>query len=124
MYFQFFFITVSPEITIERSDLGPQGTYQQLLDNGLLKVDNEQTRVVTRLQTLYDEVKNYDKPSSASSLFGRLLSSFPGGGNTAVNSPRGVYLYGSVGTYLTFQLIFKFFFEFQHNLYKCCCYRV
>jgi len=88
---------VGPEITIERSDLGPQGTYQQLLDNGMLRVDNEQTRVVTRLQILYDEVKNYDKPSSASSLFGRLLSSFPGTGGSVVNSPRGVYLYGSVG---------------------------
>lgn len=92
-----FFILVGHKITIEKSDLGPQGTYQQLLDNGLLKADSEQTRVVTRLQALYDELKNYDRPSSVSSLFGRLLSSLPGGGSDAVNSPRGVYLYGSVG---------------------------
>ena len=96
---KYFFILVGQEITIERSDLGPQGTYQQLLESGLLKADSEQTRVVTRLQTLYEEVKNYDKPSSTgSNLFGKLFSFFFGGGSM-MNSPRGVYLYGSVGTH-------------------------
>ena len=84
------------EITIERSDLGPRGTYQQLLEDGLLKHDKEQTRVVERLHTLHQEVKNYNKPlAAASNLFGKLFSSFVGG--DAINSPRGVYLFGSVG---------------------------
>ena len=64
-----------------------------LLENGLLKVDEEQQRVVYRLQKLYEDVRSYNK-SSASNLFGKLFSF-----SSQNDAPRGVYLYGSVGKF-------------------------
>jgi len=82
---------VQQDIAIEKSEHGPEGTYKSLLENGLLKVDEEQQRVVYRLQKLYQDVRTYNK-TSASNLFGKLFSF-----SSQSSAQRGVYLYGSVG---------------------------
>lgn len=81
---------VAQDVIIEKSDLGPKGSYNKLLQNGVLQKDVEQDRVVERLQQLYQDLKSYEKPTS-SSFFGKWFS------KKIVDSPRGVYLYGSVG---------------------------
>lgn len=85
----------------------PLEQYFKLVDSGTLKPDDHQTRIVQKLQRLHDEVLTYDPPaisssstSSSSSLFARLFSgsATPHTVSLPDHAPKGLYLYGDVGT--------------------------
>ncbi|GLB34067.1 putative AFG1-like ATPase [Lyophyllum shimeji] len=82
----------------------PMREYRKLVETGVLRGDEHQTRIVQKLEDLHDRLMDYNPPaipvttqssSLLSRLFGReqqLPSSPP------ENAPKGLYLYGDVGT--------------------------
>ncbi|KAF6813710.1 AFG1-like ATPase [Colletotrichum sojae] len=98
--------------TVKRDDFGPIQEYDRRVDNGILRNDEHQRGIIQSLQHLHDELVNYHAPAvvhptleslkPAKSIFG----SWFGGGKAAqaaigaipTNLPRGLYLYGDVGS--------------------------
>ncbi|KAL8391823.1 hypothetical protein RB595_002142 [Gaeumannomyces hyphopodioides] len=99
---------------INRDDIGPMQEYDRRVDEGLLRDDEHQRGIIGSLQHLHDELCHYrarpvERPSLESlmeppkkSLFGSL---FGGGGgkrsalkDIPADLPRGLYLYGDVGS--------------------------
>ncbi|KAL1924910.1 uncharacterized protein VTP21DRAFT_4564 [Calcarisporiella thermophila] len=80
---------------------GPMAKYNGLVAAGVVNNDNHQRSIVKALQDLYNELKSYE-PSTAptsSSLFNKLSSLFEKKSKKATNNaPRGLYIYGDVGT--------------------------
>lgn len=83
----------------------PLEQYYKLVETGTLKADDHQTRIIERLQRLHDDLLHHNPlpiPSastSASSLFGRLFSSSSSTPSLSPDQvPKGLYLYGDVGT--------------------------
>ncbi|KAF8622164.1 hypothetical protein AX15_007282 [Amanita polypyramis BW_CC] len=82
----------------------PIEQYQRLLETGALHDDKHQARIIQKLQDLHDNVLRYNPPpipSSApsTSVFTRFLNrepSFPT--SPPPSAPKGLYLYGDVGT--------------------------
>ncbi|CAO1634425.1 unnamed protein product [Parajaminaea phylloscopi] len=96
---------------------GPTARYNELVEKGTLRDDEHQRSIIAILQALYDELVTYDhtKPShplgqkkeAARGLFSRL---FGGGSSRSAeaeddgklhipdSAPKGLYLYGDVGT--------------------------
>ena len=60
--------------------LTPLQQYQKLIDSGVLRGDDHQTRIIQKLQDLHDELLNYDPPmipySSSENSFVSLLGPF------------------------------------------------
>ncbi|KAL2876393.1 ATPase [Colletotrichum sp. CLE4] len=93
-------------------DHGPIQEYDRRVDNGILRNDEHQRGIIQSLQHLHDELVNYHAPEvkqptlesikPAKSMFG----SWFGGGKAAEatigaipsNLPRGLYLFGDVGS--------------------------
>ncbi|TFK64043.1 AFG1 family mitochondrial ATPase [Pluteus cervinus] len=84
--------------------LTPLRRYQQLIDNGTLKGDEHQTRIIQKLQDLHDELISYNPPlipdpAQSNSLLSRLFSlDTPAPTGPPESVPKGLYLYGDVGT--------------------------
>ncbi|GJE84236.1 AFG1-like ATPase [Phanerochaete sordida] len=85
--------------------LTPLQQYQRLVDSSALRADDHQTRIIQKLQRLHDDLVTYEPPqidtsSSSLSILSRLFSR----GTTHSVSvppeqvPKGLYLYGDVGT--------------------------
>ncbi|KAI0287633.1 AFG1-like ATPase [Russula brevipes] len=73
--------------------------YEKLVKAGTLRPDDYQTQIIRKLQDLHDALALYDPPPPAGppSLFSRLFSS-PAPRAASIDRPRGLYLYGDVGT--------------------------
>ncbi|TDL29857.1 AFG1-like ATPase [Rickenella mellea] len=101
--------TTSNAVKVTRSQHvtrpSPRSQYQKLVATGALRGDEHQVHVVERLQALHEQLINYYPPplpdiSERNSLFTRLFS------KSAVEPiplpadrvPRGLYLFGDVGT--------------------------
>ncbi|KAF4845713.1 Protein AFG1 [Colletotrichum siamense] len=96
---------------VTRDDFGPIQEYDRRVDNGILRNDEHQRGIIQSLQHLHDELVNYQAPAvvhptldslkPAKSVFG---SWFGGGkaqaaiGAIPANLPRGLYLFGDVGS--------------------------
>ncbi|KAK2059234.1 AFG1-like ATPase [Colletotrichum caudatum] len=98
--------------SIAKDHHGPLQEYDRRVDTGVLRNDEHQRGIIQSLQHLHDELVNYDAPEvvhptleslkPAKSMFG----SWFGGGKAAratigaipSNLPRGLYLYGDVGS--------------------------
>ncbi|KAJ6490280.1 AFG1-like ATPase [Mycena vitilis] len=88
----------------------PLSRYNRLVRSGALRGDDHQTRIIEKLQNLHDKLVHYDPPRilrpPPPSLFARLRSSLddtfrlgtsdPSGPPSF--APKGLYLYGDVGT--------------------------
>ncbi|ODA76253.1 hypothetical protein RJ55_08098 [Drechmeria coniospora] len=83
------------------------------VEAGVLRNDEHQRGIIESLQHLHDELRGYDAPpvvhpspealkparrSVFSSLFGRADAATPPPGEISPNLPRGLYLYGDVGS--------------------------
>ncbi|KAJ7780930.1 AFG1-like ATPase-domain-containing protein [Mycena metata] len=81
----------------------PLPQYRKLVRGGTLRGDDHQTRIIQKLQDLHDNLVSYDPPRipqpAAPSLFSRLLGR-PAEPTVAPppDVPKGLYLYGDVGT--------------------------
>jgi peroxisome-assembly ATPase len=102
-------LTLLPE---NPDDRGPLQEYGDRVENGRLRDDEHQRGIIQSLQHLHDELRNYKAPPvihpslqllkpASNSVFGRLF----GGGSAEKaiqeipeNLPRGLYLYGDVGS--------------------------
>ncbi|EKM79878.1 hypothetical protein AGABI1DRAFT_72556 [Agaricus bisporus var. burnettii JB137-S8] len=82
----------------------PLSRYRELIESGALRGDEHQTRIIQKLQRLHDRLASYNPPpvlhppkSSGllSRLFGREQSSAVA---PTIDVPKGLYLYGDVGT--------------------------
>ncbi|KAF7355585.1 AFG1-like ATPase [Mycena sanguinolenta] len=87
----------------------PLSQYRRLVRSGILRGDDHQTRIIQKLQNLHDKLVNYDPPRISQpiepSLFSRIRSSFDESFRSRTeptgpppNAPKGLYLYGDVGT--------------------------
>ncbi|KAK2466032.1 hypothetical protein APHAL10511_001674 [Amanita phalloides] len=82
----------------------PLELYHRLSDSGVLRRDHHQTRIIHILQDLHDKLSHYAPSPIAtttpvSSIFTRLLSREPSVPTSPPSSaPKGLYLYGDVGT--------------------------
>ncbi|KAI0340917.1 AFG1-like ATPase [Trametopsis cervina] len=85
--------------------LTPLEQYHRLVESGALRADDHQTRIIKGLQRLHDDLATYDPPPIPSStpslsLLSRLFSR--GTAHTVAippeSVPKGLYLYGDVGT--------------------------
>lgn len=82
----------------------PLVQYRRLIDIGALRGDEHQTRIIQKLQDLHDELLHYTPPLLPDfPAFTSLLSRFFSRSDTVPSSPpenvpKGLYLYGDVGT--------------------------
>ncbi|PPQ78208.1 hypothetical protein CVT25_015527 [Psilocybe cyanescens] len=87
-----------------REYLTPLRQYQKLIDSGALRGDDHQTRIIQKLQDLHDKLIHYIPPqipeeSNSNSLLSRLFSrESPLPTSPPESAPKGLYLYGDVGT--------------------------
>ncbi|KAG5929635.1 hypothetical protein E4U53_002408 [Claviceps sorghi] len=92
---------------------GPMAEYDRRVEAGLLRDDEHQRGIVESLQHLHNELCNYKAPpfvhpsleelkpskkSIFSSLFGKGSAAQSAIGDIPENLPRGLYLYGDVGS--------------------------
>ncbi|EXV04955.1 AFG1-like ATPase [Metarhizium robertsii] len=92
---------------------GPLAEYDRRVENGLLRDDDHQRGIIESLQNLYNELRNYHAPevkhpsldllkparkSVFSSIFGSNGKAQSAIGDIPDNLPRGLYLYGDVGS--------------------------
>ncbi|KAF9481862.1 AFG1-like ATPase [Pholiota conissans] len=82
----------------------PLRQYQKMIDSGTLQGDDHQTRIIQKLQDLHDKLIDYkplqipDAPIS-NSLLSRIFSrDEPIPTAPPASAPKGLYLYGDVGT--------------------------
>ncbi|OJA19365.1 hypothetical protein AZE42_00423 [Rhizopogon vesiculosus] len=82
----------------------PKKQYEKLVQSGVLRGDNHQVRIVGKLQRFWEQLLKYNPPpvldvETSSSLISRLFSLVPSVPDTPpVSAPKGLYLYGDVGT--------------------------
>ncbi|KAG6854339.1 hypothetical protein C0991_007844 [Blastosporella zonata] len=82
----------------------PMGEYQKLTATGVLRGDEHQTRIIQKLQDLHDKLIDYNPPripevSPTNSILSRLFTrevQIPT--SPPESAPKGLYLYGDVGT--------------------------
>ncbi|CAG9997964.1 unnamed protein product, partial [Clonostachys byssicola] len=104
------FATVS---SVQGDGLGPLQEYDRRVETGALRNDEHQRGIIENLQHLHDELRNYHatpvqrpsiellkpaKKSVFSSLFGQQKSKESAIGDIPADLPRGLYLYGDVGS--------------------------
>ncbi|CAG8546002.1 10472_t:CDS:2 [Acaulospora morrowiae] len=86
---------------------GPNSRYNVLVASGMVKEDPFQRSIVNILQDLHNRLANYDPPLitearddiNSGSIFGKITKLFSAPlKRSHANSPRGLYLYGDVGT--------------------------
>ncbi|OAA47810.1 ATPase, AFG1-like protein [Metarhizium rileyi] len=92
---------------------GPLAEYDRRVDTGLLRNDEHQRGIIESLQNLYNELRNYHAPrvthpslglskparkSVFSSIFGSSHKTQCAIGDIPDDLPRGLYLYGDVGS--------------------------
>lgn len=86
---------------------GPVSRYNALVASGMVREDSFQRSIINILQDMHDRLLNYDPllisdasdELNSGSIFGKLSKLFnvPFKGKS-INSPKGLYLYGDVGT--------------------------
>lgn len=94
---------VSPRVDDDLQHISPKDSYSTLVEKGQLRDDAHQRRIMDRIQRLYHELEVYEPPQIPKATKGGWLS-----GVFARNSsegvmpldkvPKGLYLYGDVGT--------------------------
>ncbi|KAI9453069.1 AFG1-like ATPase-domain-containing protein [Russula earlei] len=92
--------STSPDASVvSRNYSTPIQEYDKLIEAGKLKSDDFQTQIIRKLQALHDALAVYDPspPTATISLFSRLFSR-PSPSAATLDKPRGLYLYGDVGT--------------------------
>ncbi|KAH8803194.1 AFG1-like ATPase-domain-containing protein [Xylogone sp. PMI_703] len=110
---------------VNPTDQGPLAEYDARVANGRLRDDEHQRGIIQSLQHLHDELKNYNAPPvvhptieslqpEQASIFGRLFGSSSKAKEAALkeipkNLPRGLYLYGDVGSGKT--MLMDLFYE-------------
>ncbi|KAG5648836.1 hypothetical protein DXG03_000185 [Asterophora parasitica] len=93
-----------PQPRRKESSTTPMGEYEKLIATGVLRGDAHQTRIIQNLQDLHDKLVDYNPPkipdvSSSTSLLSRLFTrevQIPAA--PPETAPKGLYLYGDVGT--------------------------
>ncbi|KAG6875433.1 hypothetical protein C0992_003839 [Termitomyces sp. T32_za158] len=90
----------TPTSTTTTTPTTPMCEYQKLIAGGALRGDDHQTRIIQKLQDLHSNLIDYNPPripelTQSPSLLTRLFTR-----NAPIPSapPRGLYLYGDVGT--------------------------
>ncbi|KAF5333491.1 hypothetical protein D9611_002524 [Ephemerocybe angulata] len=84
--------------------LTPLEQYKRLVDSGTLRGDEHQTRIIQGLEDLYNQLAKYEQPpvpdnTPTNSVFSRLFSrESPLPTSPPPDAPKGLYLYGDVGT--------------------------
>ncbi|KAF7332377.1 AFG1-like ATPase [Mycena kentingensis (nom. inval.)] len=81
----------------------PLPQYLRLVRSGTLRGDDHQTRIIEKLQGLHDRLRSYTPPEVAvpppASFFSSLFRRAPEHPHAPpLDAPRGLYLYGDVGT--------------------------
>ncbi|GJJ07095.1 hypothetical protein Clacol_001294 [Clathrus columnatus] len=88
----------------EVPSLTPRTRYHELVAQGIIRDDPYQRTIIDKLQNLHDELKSYDRPiiplPSRPSLLDKLFNRSPTPETLldSFSSPKGLYLYGDVGT--------------------------
>ncbi|KAF9782753.1 AFG1-like ATPase-domain-containing protein [Thelephora terrestris] len=85
-----------------KATTSPLQKYHTMVETGALRPDDHQTKIIQVLQDLYNRLLEYSPPSvpivtETKSFFSQLFSRAPEP-LEKVQSPRGLYLYGDVGT--------------------------
>lgn len=80
----------------------PTERYNHLVSTGILRDDPHQLGIIARLQHLHDELRSFSpvphsQASTPKSFFSRLFSTSTNAAAVSA-SPKGLYLYGDVGT--------------------------
>ncbi|KAG2042171.1 AFG1-like ATPase-domain-containing protein [Suillus americanus] len=84
--------------------ISPIKQHEKLVQSGVLRSDDHQIRIIGKLQRFWEQVLQYDPPPipearTSDSLISRLFSRAPPVLETApASAPKGLYLYGDVGT--------------------------
>lgn len=84
--------------------ISPIKQHEKLVQSGVLRSDDHQIRIIGKLQRFWEQVLKYDPPpipdaKTSNSLIFRLFSRAPPVPETApASAPKGLYLYGDVGT--------------------------
>ncbi|KAJ7068592.1 AFG1-like ATPase [Mycena amicta] len=80
----------------------PLPQYRRLVRSGALRGDDHQTRIIEKLQNLHDQLTHYTPPQvsepAPASFFSLFRQHSPEPTEPPANAPRGLYLYGDVGT--------------------------
>ncbi|KAF5387890.1 hypothetical protein D9615_000629 [Tricholomella constricta] len=93
-----------PQPTRKESTITPMSEYEKLIETGVLRGDEHQTRIIQKLQDLHDKLVDYNPPkipevSPSNSLLSRLFTREVQIPTTPPETaPKGLYLYGDVGT--------------------------
>jgi peroxisome-assembly ATPase len=69
----------------------PVATLLEKIEKGELLRDDYQVQIAGELQSVYQELQQYEPPKQ--SLFGKMF----GGRSSKMESPKGIYLFGAVG---------------------------
>lgn len=84
--------------------ISPIKQHEKLVQSGVLRSDDHQIRIIGKLQRFWEQVLQYDPPpipevKTSDSLISRLFSRAPPVPEIApALAPKGLYLYGDVGT--------------------------
>jgi len=95
---------INPPIFAPQEATTPLRRFHKLVETGVLRGDDHQTLIIHKLQNLHNQLINYDPPviphpSASNSLLSRIFSL-----DTTTpyippeNVPKGLYLFGDVGT--------------------------
>ncbi|KAI0776227.1 AFG1-like ATPase [Trametes elegans] len=83
----------------------PLQRYYQLVESGTLRTDDHQQRIIEKLQRLHNDLLRYEPPNishtpASNSLISRLFTRQLGAAPVVApqDVPKGLYLYGDVGT--------------------------
>ncbi|CAB4427005.1 unnamed protein product [Rhizophagus irregularis] len=89
------------------SNAGPISRYNALVASGMVREDSFQRSIVNILQDMHYRLLNYDPPLitdatdevDSGSVFGKIFKLFGAlSKSRTINSPKGLYLYGDVGS--------------------------
>ncbi|KAF9464853.1 AFG1-like ATPase-domain-containing protein [Collybia nuda] len=82
----------------------PLSEYYKLIETGVLQGDDHQTQIIQKLQELHDKLVGYDppkipNPQTSNSILSRLFTrEIQVPSSPPETAPKGLYLYGDVGT--------------------------
>lgn len=89
--------------TPSADDLSPIAVYDKRVESGVIRGDDHQRRIIQKLEGLHKQLLHYHPPHiarhSGSGFFTRLFSPTPTGPTAPpADAPKGLYLFGDVGT--------------------------